>query len=223
MAQRILLTATDGHRFDAWRADPAGPPKGGIVFLQAIYGLTDHLGDVCDRFARDGYAAIAPATYDRIERNKVFDYDEEGAAGGMAFREGLEEETVLLDVSACVAALRKTAGKVAISGFCTGGTWAWVCAAELEMDAAVIFYGSDVFDHLNRHPRCPALLHYGDRDHVVPLDRVRSIREAWPDGEYHVYPGAGHAFYNPEQINHDADAAGLAHRRSIAFLDRHLA
>ena len=143
MADRVSITAADGHRFDAWRADPSGDAKGGIIFLQAIYGLTTHLGDVCDWFARDGYAAIAPALYDRAEPNRVFGYDQEGMLGGMAFRENLAEETVLLDVSACANALRETAGKVAISGFCTGGTWAWICADALDLAGRARF-GPDV-------------------------------------------------------------------------------
>ena len=221
MAERISITAEDGHSMTVWRSKAEGEPKGGIIFLQAIYGLTTHLGDVCDWFARDGYSAIAPATYDRTERDMVFGYDAAGAAGGMAFRENLREETVLLDVAACAKTLRASVGKVAISGFCTGGTWAWICADALDMDAAVIFYGSDIYDHLDRQPKCPALLHYGDADHIVPIDRVEKIRDTYPEAELHIYHSAGHAFYNPEQTNHKAEAAQIAHRRSIEFLDRY--
>jgi len=220
MAERISVSASDGHVLDAWRADPAETPKGGIVFLQAIYGLTDHLGDVCDWFAEDGFSAIAPATYDRTERNKVFAYDDHG---GMQFRENLKEETVLLDIAACADLLRQKTDKIAISGFCTGGTWAWIAADRLDMDAAVVFYGSDIHDNLDQRPNCPAILHYGDADHVVPFDLVQKIQATYPDTEFHVYPGAGHAFYNPEQAHHDADAARLAHQRSVAFLEKHFA
>ena len=217
MAERISITATDGHSLDAWHAVPEQTPKGGVVFLQAIYGLTDHLGDVCDWFARDGFAAMAPATYDRTERNKFFAYDDHG---GMQFREHLQEDTVLLDIGACVSVLREKTDKIAIAGFCTGGTWAWIAADRLDMDAAVIFYGSDIHDNLDRQPKCPAILHYGDADHVVAFDLVKKIQSTYPDSEFHVYPGAGHAFYNPEQANYDADAAKLAHQRSVAFLEK---
>ena len=220
MAERISVSASDGHVLNAWRADPAETPKGGIVFLQAIYGLTDHLGGVCDWFAEDGFSAIAPATYDRTERNKVFAYDDHG---GMQFRENLKEETVLLDIAACADLLRQKTDKIAISGFCTGGTWAWIAADRLDMDAAVVFYGSDIHDNLYRRPNCPAILHYGDADHVVPFDLVQKIQATYPDTEFYVYPGAGHAFYNPEQAHHDADAARLAHQRSVAFLEKHFA
>ena len=113
MAERVTVTASDGHTFDAWRSDPAGDGKGGIIFLQAIYGLTTHLGDVCDQFARSGYAAMAPALYDRAAPDTVFSYDQDGLQGGMAFREHLAEETVLLDVSClrrCTAADRGQGG-----------------------------------------------------------------------------------------------------------------
>ncbi|MFT5487362.1 MAG: carboxymethylenebutenolidase [Paracoccaceae bacterium] len=220
MVERVTLTASDGHSLDAWRSDPAGEVKGGIIFLQAIYGLTTHLGDVCDEFAHDGYAAMAPALYDRAGRNTVFAYDHDGMLGGMAFRENLTEPTVLADVSACADALRPTAGKVAISGFCTGGTWAFISAAELDLDAAVIFYGTDVHDHLDRTLRCPTLMHYGDEDHILPIETIRKIEATYPESEFHVYSGAGHAFYNPEQANHHSGAAEVAHERSVEFLNR---
>lgn len=223
MAERVTITASDGHSLGAWRSDPAGDVKGGIIFLQAIYGLTTHLGDVCDQFARDGYATMAPALYDRAGRNTVFAYDQDGLQGGMAFREHLAEETVLLDVSACAEALRPTAGKVAISGFCTGGTWAWVSASALDLDAAVIFYGTDIPDYLDRNAKCPAMMHYGDRDHILPIETVRQIEATYPDVDFHIYPGAGHAFFNPEQANHNADAARVAYERTIAFLNEKFA
>lgn len=220
MAARVTVTASDGHTFDAWRSDTAGDVKGGIIFLQAIYGLTTHLGDVCDQFARNGYAAMAPALYDRAAPDTVFSYDRDGLQGGMAFREHLAEETVLLDVAACAGSLRPTAGKVAIAGFCTGGTWAWVSASALELDAAVIFYGTDIPDYLDRHAKCPAMMHYGDLDHILPIETVRQIQANYPEVEFQIYPGAGHAFYNPEQANHNANAAETAYGRSITFLDR---
>jgi len=220
MAKRISVTARDGHTLDAWHAEPVAAPRGGIVFLQAIYGLTDHLGDVCDWFAQDGFSAIAPATYDRTERNKVFAYDD---PGGMEFRENLNEETVLIDIDACASLLRERTDRVAVSGFCTGGTWAWISADRQSFDAAVIFYGSDIHENLDRQPKCPAIMHYGDADHVVSFDLVEKIRATYPDAEFHVYPGAGHAFYNPEQAHYDADAAKVAHKRSVAFLNKYLA
>ena len=153
LADRIALEAGDGHTLEAWRAAPARP-SGGIVVLHAIYGMTSHMADVCDLYAEAGIAAIAPALYDRSGRGIVFGYDDAGRAGGMAQREGLGETTVLMDVEAALDALRP-AGPVAVQGFCTGGTWAWIAAARLAFDAAVIYYGSDVYQASRAHPLMP--------------------------------------------------------------------
>lgn len=218
MASRKLIKAEDGHDITCWFSEPITKPKGGIIFLHAIYGLTSHLGDVCDWFARDGFTAIAPATYDRTEKNKVFAYDNNSAEQAMAFRENLNEETVIIDVKACTRHLHSTTQHVSIAGFCTGGTWAWICASVLNFDAAIIFYGSDVQKNLERGPRCPTMMHYGDVDHVVPIHDVKQIRASFPETKFHIYEGAGHAFYNPEQKMYQPDAALLAHQRSIEFL-----
>lgn len=220
MSQRITLTAADGHELDAWRADPEAAAKGGIVLLHAVYGLTAHLGDVCDAFAAQGYAAIAPALYHRIGPGIVHPYDADGVAAGRRSYGALPREHILADIAASAVALGDT-GPVAVSGFCTGGTWAWIAAAELDFDAAVIFYGSQVPAHLDLAPRCPAILHYGDDDSIVPMADVEKIRAAHPDLAVHIYPGGRHAFFNPEQAAYDAAAARLALRRSIDFLDRH--
>ncbi len=223
MAQLIRIEALDGHVLDAWWQEvPAADLRGGIVILHAIYGLTDHIGDVCDQFARDGYAAVAPALYDRTQRGTVFGYDAAGLSSGMAFREHLVLPTVMADLGGCAAYLRERVSGVAVAGFCTGGTWAWIGASVAGVDAAVIFYGSDVFAEIDRIPKCPTVLHYGDQDPIVPIDQVTAIRAAHPDTEFHIYPGCGHAFFNPEQTSHDAEAAVLCHQRSIDFLRRHL-
>ncbi len=227
MAGRTTLTAADGHTFDAWRADPEGADsrggaRGGIVMLHAVYGLTSHIGDVCSMFADGGYAAIAPALYDRVGSNIVHPYSADGVAAGRVSYGKLGEDDILADVAACVAALRP-AGRVAVSGFCTGGTWAWISAAALDVDAAVIFYGSQVADHLHRTPQCPTVMHYGDKDRIVPMPDVERIRAAHPDIPLHVYPGGQHAFFNPEQASYDEPAAETALGRSLAFLGQHVA
>ena len=223
MAERTSISAKDGHRLDVWKSLPRGDVQGGIVILHAIYGLTPHIGDVCDRFAAAGYAAMAPALYDRTERNRVFPYVGEGLIAARKYREHLRETTVLLDVEACRDELRTHTPHVAISGFCTGGSWAWVSASAAAFDAAVIYYGSDVYELMDRTPRCPVQFHYGDRDVVVPVEKVTEIRNRFPEAEFHVYPEGEHAFFNPEQAHYDAAAADQAFARSIDFLNRRFA
>lgn len=218
MSRRITLEAADGHRLTAWRGDPDGPPKGGVVALHAVYGLTEHMGWLCDRWAEAGFAAIAPALYDRVGKDLVHPYDRSGVEAGRKCFAALSEAQILADIAACAAALRG-AGPVAISGFCTGGTWAWIASAKQDFDAQVNFYGSHVPSKLDLAPRCPSIMHYGDSDHAVPLPQVERIRAAYRAVTIYVYPRAGHAFFNPEQESFDAGAAAAAWQRSVAFLD----
>jgi len=223
MSQRITLTAADGHRLDAWRADPDGPPRGGVVVLHAVFGLTGHMGDVCDRWASAGYAAVAPSLFDRVGPGRVHPYTEDGVEAGRVCYGALTREMGLADIGAAADALRP-AGPVVVSGFCTGGTWAWIAGASLDFAAQVNFYGSHVPAHLDLSPRCPTIMHYGDCDRVVPPEKIAAISAAHPEVTIHVYPVAGHAFFNPEQTaSHDAAAAALAWRRSVEFLDRRFA
>lgn len=215
------ITAADGHRFEIARADPVGKPKGGVIVLHAIYGLTNHIRSVCDKWAEAGYSAVAPAHFDRVAPGSVFSYAADGAEAGRKCYAATSEANILAEIAACRDALSGS-GPVVVSGFCTGGSFAWVASAKLDGIAAQVnFYGSHVASrHLDLHPRCPTVIHYGDVDHVVPIADVERIRAVNPDVEMYVYPGAGHAFFNPEQAHYDAAAAALTWQRSGAFLDR---
>ena len=217
MSSKIKITATDGHKLNAWRSDPSDKVIGGIVILHAIYGLTKHMGDVCDIWAKQGFSAIAPALYDRIERNLIHPYGPEGGKAGIETYGTLTRDQILADVGGCVTALRP--GPVAVSGFCTGGSWAWVASQMLEVDASVNFYGSHVHQWLEFTPNCPTIMHYGDCDRVVPLSGIENIQTANPGLTVYIYPGADHAFFNPEQDWHDPEASELALHRSVKFLE----
>jgi carboxymethylenebutenolidase len=194
---RIRVRAADGHMFEAWRCDPLGAPRAGVIVLHAVYGLTDHMRDVCAGWAAAGYA---------------------GADAGIADYASLAGADILRDVEACRAALGDA--PCVISGFCTGGSWAWRAAAAAPFAAQVNYYGSHLPQLLDLAPGCPTLVHYGDRDPVVPLDAVRRVRAARPEIELLVHEGAGHAFFNPDQPTYDAGAAQRAHAASLAFLAR---
>lgn len=219
-AKTIELTAEDGHRFEAWRADPAGPCKGGIVLLHAVFGRSAHMGDVCAQWAEQGYAAIAPALFDRLARGTVHPYSREGVQAGTQSYAQLRDEDVLADIAACAKALRAS-GPVIISGFCTGGSWAWRAAAHQRFDAQVNFYASHAHldGWINLPQRCPTILHYGDLDPIVPPEQVARIAAAHPQIKIVTYPGALHAFMNPEQQSYNETAAKRAFAESLAFLD----
>lgn len=224
MARRIVLTAKDGHQLDALRADAPGRAKGGIVVVHFVFGLTDHIGEVCDDFAAQGYDAVAPCLYDRVGRNLLYPYGDEGAMAGHKVYLQIAEhpEAIVADVAAAVDAV-KPSGKVAVSGFCLGGTWTWVAAAQLSIDAAVAFYGSHIPAFLQYSPRVPTQLHYGDSDPVVPMHDIEKIRKACPSVPIHIYPGCGHGFYNPNLKSYNPAAATLVRERALAFLQMHIA
>jgi carboxymethylenebutenolidase len=182
------------------------------------------MGEVCARFAEAGYTAIAPALYARLGSTLEYAYDC-GLEGVQSYA-ALSAPQILTDIRAASAACDPAStgtNAVAISGFCTGGSWAWRAAAALPFRAQVNFYGSHVPQLLDLAPRCPTLMHYGDRDPIVPVPEIERIRERHPTVELYLYPGAGHAFENPDQSSFDAAAADLAWSRSFAFLDQQFA
>lgn len=211
-----------GASFDVWRGHPDGRAKGGIIVLHAVYGLTEHIGYVCSKWAEAGYAAVAPALYDRHRPNVVHPYSRAGADAGIESYAALSEDDIFGFIQACAKSLGDVGG-VALSGFCTGGTWCWRACAALDFTAQVNFYGSHVPAFIDLQPRCPTIMHYGDSDTIVPLAEVERIKARHPDIDVRVYPGAGHAFFNPEQATHNAEAAALAWERSVTFMDTHVA
>jgi len=218
MGEVVRLTAQDGHVFEAYRAAPSGAPLAGVVIIQEIFGLTPHIRRVVDRYASEGFAAIAPALFDRVERNLVLDYSE--IERGRAVMRQLEWPNTLADVQAAIAALGDV--PVGVVGFCWGGTVAHVAAIRLPISAAVSYYGTSIVSHLDERPRCPVLYHFGDQDASIPPESIERIREANPTGIYHVYAGAGHGFDSEGRSSYSPEHSTLAFSRSIAFLREHL-
>jgi carboxymethylenebutenolidase len=216
MMERVELEARDGQRIPAWRCDPAGVPKGGVVVLHAIFGLTRRMGEVCARWAQAGYSAVAPALFARLGSTLEFPYTH--TAPGIESYAALKPEGIFTDIEAAGRAAAP-AGGVVISGFCTGGSWAWRAAAALPFLAQVNFYGSHIPELLDLVPRCPTLLLYGDADRIVSRPEIDRIRARHPGVTLVVYPGVGHAFENPYQSGYDAAAAARAWTRAVDFVD----
>ncbi len=219
MSIEIKLCSSDGHSLSAFFSAVPKKAKGSVIILHAIYGRTQHMSDICDRWAAAGYNAIAPALYDRIKPNLVFNYDKKGQNLGRISYGKLDENCILLDIDAAIKHFKPN-NKIIISGFCTGGTWAWIGAAKLSFFASINFYGSHIPSKMDIKPRCPTILHYGDKDLVVPIHDVKKIKNTFPEFSVYVYPKAGHAFFNPEQENYNKSAADLAWERSRKFLDK---
>ena len=206
----------------AWRADPSGRPRGGVIVVQEIFGVNSHIRAVTDRFAAEGYLAVAPAIFEHVEKGFDVGYDAESRAHGMAIMGKVDREQMLRDVAAAVD-VAKEGGKVAVVGFCLGGTVAWGAAARLSgLSAAVGYYGGG--HHRPQGPEAsqsPTLLHFGDKDQHIPIAGVKEVAAAHPDVEVHIYP-ADHGFNCDQRESYDAPSAALAWTRTLEFLRKHL-
>jgi len=218
MGKNIELDAADGHRLAAYYADPPGKPRGGIVVIQEIFGLTRHIRNVVDQYAAAGFCTLAPALFDRVERDVDVPYTDMGR--GMGYMKSMKNELVMLDVAAALDSLPKP-GKRGVVGYCWGGTMAYLAAARLAPDAAVAYYGGGIDQYLDEKPRCPMMFHYGEKDAHIPPAVVAKIRAAFPQGIYHLYP-ADHGFNCTDRASHEPASAKLALERSLAFFHQHL-
>jgi carboxymethylenebutenolidase len=218
MGHKIDLTASDGHRLSAYLAEPTGKAHGGIVVIQEIFGVTRHIRDVAEQYAARGYLAIAPAVFDRVEREVEVPYSD--SARGLAIKTATRLDLVMLDIQAAVAQV-KTAGKVGVVGYCWGGLLSYVAAARLPVDAAVSYYGGGTQQHLAEKPKAPMMFHFGEEDSHIPLSTVKEIEAAYPQGTYYLYP-AGHGFNCTDRASFEPASAKLAFERSLDFFHKHV-
>jgi carboxymethylenebutenolidase len=222
MGQRIDLTAADGFVLSAYRAHPAGMPRGGLVVVQEIFGVNSHIRAVCDSYAAEGFVAIAPALFDRYERGVDIGYTPPDIARGREFKAKAGLDAALHDVVAARDALAG-AGKVGVIGYCWGGYVAWMAAARLDgLACAVPYYGGGMLDAAGEKPRCPVMAHFGERDAMIPAAGVRDFARAHPSAQVYLY-AADHGFNCDQRPSFDAAAAKLARERTLAFLGAHLA
>jgi carboxymethylenebutenolidase len=216
-----MLMARDGHEFTTYIAKPPGKARAAVVIVQEIFGLSPWIVRTADSYAADGYLCVAPALFDRVRRNLVLGYSPPEMQQAMGYRKQVDTAKAVLDIGAA-AAIARHAGKVAVIGFCWGGTLAWAAASELPLGAAVCYYGAGIPGLLPKVPTCPTLLHSGDQDQSIPASDVDRIRDAFPQAVYHLY-AAGHAFANDDRPDHyNAEAAALARTRTNAFLAQHI-
>jgi carboxymethylenebutenolidase len=218
----ITLKASDSFELGAYRADPAMAPNGAVVVIQEIFGVNHHIRAVCDRFADQGYVAVAPAIFDRVERNFQSGYSPDEIAIARKFVANPDWKAMLLDTQAAIDAVRGV-GPVGIIGFCLGGSVAYAAATKLSgLSAAIGYYGGAIVRFADDKPKVPTQLHFGEKDAGIPLTDVETIRGKRPEVEVLVYPGAQHGFGCDERASYDKASADIARQRSLAFFAKHL-
>lgn len=212
-----LTSKIDGFGLSAISAEPKGAPIGGVVVIQEIFGLTDHIEEICGVFADAGYHAIAPSLFDRVEKGFLVGHDQDGIQRGIAAVMKSPWPQVVSDMQAAIDALPQP---VYVTGFCYGGAAAWMAAAQCTgVKAASCFYGRLIANLLDHKPKAPVMLHYGARDASIPPENVESVRLAAPNSPLYLYD-AGHGFCRAGSHDYDAAARELALDRTLNWFAR---
>ncbi len=223
MGQSVQLRSADGFGFAGYEALPEGDPIGAIVVIQEIFGVNAHIREVVDAYAADGYAAVAPQIFDRVERDIELGYEEADMGKGVEIAfEKLEMPNTLSDIQ-CAIEYASRFGNVGVVGYCFGGLLTWLSACDLDgVTVASSYYGGGVAAQLERTAKCPVIMHFGELDAHIPMTDVDKVRAAQPDITVYVYP-ADHGFNCDHRASHDANSAALAKERTLAFFAEHLA
>ncbi len=219
MGKIIQLRASDDHQLEAYRAEPAGNPKAGLVILQEVFGVTRHIRRVADEYAAEGFLAIAPNLFDRVEPGLNLDYS--AVDRGRATMMQLDLEEVVIDVAAAAESVR-SAGNVGAVGYCWGGAIADLAACRIQLAAGASYYGRMIVEWLDLKPGCPMIYHFGEQDPLIPAEAVQQIQNARPDGDFYVYPDAGHGFNCEDRAAFHPESAQLARERTLNFFNKNL-
>ena len=216
----LQLLAADGNQLSAYLVKPVGPPRGAVVVVQEIFGVNSHIRRMAEQFAAQGYLAIAPALFDRQRKGVDLGYDAAGFQAGVELMGKATGEGALPDVNSAIDAVSH-AGRVGMVGYCWGGHVTYLAGCKANIAAGVVYYGGSLTSLLPATPRCPMLFHFGEHDGHISLKDVEQLRQAYPQGTYHLYP-AGHGFNCSERADFDAASAHLAFDRTIEFFRKHI-
>lgn len=221
MGEMIRMAMDDGAEIAVYHARPEGERRGGLVLIQEIFGVTDHIRELCDEYAADGYEVLSPALFDREHPGFESDYS------GLQFERAIELartlhpfEQSLKDAQTCIDALKgpKDSGApVFITGYCYGGSVAWRMAQiSPDLAAASAYYGSLVPTQFgDEAPGCAAIAHFGRYDAGIPMEGVEAlIAKDHPTAQVFVYE-AGHGFNSDRRKDYHEPSADLARERTL--------
>lgn len=231
-SRRVRIASHDGDGFSGHLALPARTPAAGVVMVPEIFGVNPPLRAAADLFAANGYAVLVPDMFWRLERDIELDYGKESYRRAYALHKAFDYALGVTDLGAAIATLKampECTGKVGVTGFCLGGTFAYLAAARLPVDAAAGYYGTRIHNFLPDAARVskPLIQHFGEKDHTTPPELLGPILQACqgnPNITSYVYQGAGHAFANTARPDcYVESTAALAHQRTFALFRRTLA
>src|SRR5262249_42763511 len=155
-----------------------------------------------DGYAADGYLAVAPALFDRFERGVDIGYTPPDVARGRDLRAKANIDEALADIAAA-RAVAAEAGKVGVIGYCWGGYLSWLASARVPGFAcAICYYGGGMHEAIGEKPKVPVLAHFGEKDHMIPVEGVKKLAAAHPTATVHIY-GADHGFNCDQRGSYD--------------------
>lgn len=233
MGERIDIQALDGSgSFAGYLAKPATDgPAPGIIVIQEIFGVNAGIRQMCDEWAAQGYVALAPDLFWRIEPGIELT-DKTDAEWQRAFDlyNKFNVDKGIADIEGAIRTLRANPacnGKVGVVGFCLGGLLAYLSATRTDSDASVGYYGVGIQDRLNESHAIakPLMLHIAAEDKFVPKEAQAKIRQELAGNRHvviHDYPGADHAFARVDGQHRDEAAAQTANARTADFFREHL-
>jgi carboxymethylenebutenolidase len=231
MGSYTNLVMQDGATMRAYQAMPASGQGPVVVVLQEIFGVNEAIRSVANDLALNGYIALAPDLFWRLEPGVELAYDAAGREKAFAYWKSFDLETGVTDVIAAISAAREPpfgSGKVGVLGFCLGGQLAVEAGARAGVDAVVCFYGVRLGESLDEIAGlvCPTLFHFGDADAHIPAEvrrMVTDLADRSPDMKVEIYAGAEHGFYNSFRLaGFNPSAYELSRRSTLELLHRAL-
>lgn len=228
--QWISIPSHDGQAFGAYLSLPPTGRGPGLVVIQEIWGVNEHIRAVADQYASDGYVVLAPDIFWRMKPRVDLTYDEAGTKQAYDYMQRLDGTQAVADLTSTVKALRarsELSGKIGVVGYCMGGRLAYLSAAHAGVDAAVCYYGGGIQNFLDQAPsvKVPILLHYGELDAHIPTSAVDAVKAAFSrhaQARIEVYGGADHGFNCWGRPMYNQRAAALARGRSLEWFAEHL-
>ena len=224
-----IQTLEGDASFSAYCAEPAGTPRGAIVVIQEIFGVNQGIRQKCDRLAADGYVAIAPDLFWRLEPGIELDPDvPEEFQQALGWMGKFNQDAGVRDIEATIREARaRSGGKVGVVGYCLGGRLAYMTAARTDVDASVGYYGVGLDGLLGeKHGIAhPLLLHIPEEDHFVDKDaqaRIHAGLDDHPKVTIYDYPGEDHGFATEMGKRRSPESADLADRRTAEFFAANL-
>jgi len=210
----VKMKMSDGAEIGVYHVEPKAARRGGLVLIQEIFGVTDHIKECCDSFADEGYEVLGPSLYDREAPGFRVSYSPEDIQKAMKIRNEHPFDQSIADTGICIDAL-KAKGPVFITGYCYGGSVTWAAACKCDgLAAASGYYGAKIPGMAEWQPKCPTILHFGKHDHGIPLEGVERVQKLHPDVPVYIYD-AGHGFNSDRRTDYNPEAARLARQRTL--------